>query len=92
MNERKVINRENIVSALELPEDVLLGDATLSLTGNRRLVIQNHRGIVSFDEARTVVRTKKYQIVVEGRNLLVPFFAEDMLQITGRIDSIVFRS
>jgi sporulation protein YqfC len=92
MNERKVINRENIVSALELPEDVLFGDAVLSLTGNRRLVIQNHRGIVSFDEERTVVRTKKYQIVVEGRHLLVPFFAEDMLQITGRIDSIVFRS
>jgi sporulation protein YqfC len=92
MKERNVLNPDNLVRAMELPEDVLLGEAVLALTGSRRLVIQNHRGIVSFDEAHVVVRAKKQQIVVDGKALLVVYFARDMLTIEGRIDSIAFRS
>jgi hypothetical protein len=47
---------------------------------------------VSFDEAHVVVRAKKQQIVVDGKALLVVYFARDMLTIEGRIDSIAFRS
>lgn len=91
MNEHKKINRENIVSALELPKDILLGFATLSLIGNRQLIIQNHKGILFFDAQQAVVLTKTFQIVVEGKELLVPCFTDDLLEITGRIDSVAFR-
>ncbi len=91
MNEHKIINRENIVSALELPKDILLGFATLNLIGNRQLIIQNHKGILFFDSKQAVVLTKSFQIVVDGNDLLVPCFSDDMLEITGRIDSVAFR-
>ena len=91
MNEHSNRNRENIVRALELPKDILLGFATMSLIGNRELIIENHKGILFFDSGQAVVLSKMFQIVVDGKNLLVPIFTDDMLKITGTIDSITFR-
>ena len=38
------------VTALNLPGDVVLGDALLYFTGNRSLVIVNYRSIVKYED------------------------------------------
>lgn len=37
-----------LADKLELPEDVLLGSAKLTVTGGRSAVIENHRGVLEY--------------------------------------------
>ena len=44
-----------LADKLELPEDVLLGSAKLTVTGGRSAVIENHRGVLEYTAERIVV-------------------------------------
>ena len=44
-----------LADKLELPEDVLLGSAKLTVTGGRSAVIENHRGVLVYTAERIVV-------------------------------------
>lgn len=41
-----------LADKLELPEDVLLGSAKLTVTGGRSAVIENHRGVLEYTAER----------------------------------------
>ena len=46
-----------VVSALNLPEDVMLGDMFLSFTGNRGVLIENYRNIILYTDTVPVSYT-----------------------------------
>ena len=45
-----------VVSALNLPEDVMLGDMFLSFTGNRGVLIENYRSIILYTDTAVSYR------------------------------------
>ena len=48
-----------VVSALNLPEDVMLGDMFLSFTGNRGVLIENYRSIILYTDTALRLQGKK---------------------------------
>ncbi|MDD6481767.1 MAG: YabP/YqfC family sporulation protein [Lachnospiraceae bacterium] len=87
---KKNIEAEQIVERFGLPKDLFLGMPLLSMEGNRTLHIGNHRGIVKYSSSTIVIAAHAYGIQVEGRNLLIPQFSGDMVEITGYIESVTF--
>ena len=81
---------EQIVSGLELPRDLFLGMPVLSMEGNRLLCIENHRGIVRYTSEMIVVAARYYSIQISGRQLLIPRFTKDFVEITGYMENISF--
>ena len=78
------------VGRLELPRDLFQGLPILSLQGNRFLCIENHRGILQAGREKMVIAAKPFGIEVFGRNLYIPRFTKDYLEITGIIEKISF--
>ena len=79
-----------VIDTLELPKDIFCGLPLLSMEGNRSLCITNHRGIIRYSHETIVVASRSYGIEVTGRELMIPRFTQDILEITGYMESVRF--
>ena len=50
--------RERIVDNLELPKDLMLGAAIVTVTGRGEAVISNYKGILEYEDSFIRVQTK----------------------------------
>lgn len=81
---------QQLVERLELPKDLFLGMPLLSMEGNRTLCITNHRGIVKYSRETIVVASRTYGIQITGRELVIPRFSKELVEISGYMQSITF--
>lgn len=88
-NNRKV-QADEILDMFGLPKDLFLGMPLLSMTGNRFLCISNHRGIRMYSDETIVIATKPFAIEIVGRELCIPNFSRDQVEISGWIEGIAF--
>ena len=72
-----------VIDTLELPKDIFWGLPLLSMEGNRSLCITNHRGIVRYSREKIVIATRNGNIEIAGRELLIPKFTKDIIEIRG---------
>ena len=79
-----------MVEELELPKDLFLGMPLLSMEGNRTLCITNHRGIVRYSREKIVIATRNGSIEIAGRELLIPKFTKDIIEIRGYLEGVTF--
>lgn len=81
---------EDLSDKLELPSEALGGTAKLSVTGGRRALIENHRGIIEYGVERIVIGTEKGRIIVSGRELSLEAMNKSELLISGKISTAEF--
>ena len=82
----------NIVNALELPKDFIYGAVIITLTGNFEAIIENYRGIILYTTEKIRVQTKNCQIEILGTNLIVEYYTDDEMKITGIFHEINYIS
>lgn len=85
-NQRK----RRLAAAANMPEDVVLGAAVLSVLGNCEVCIENYRGILEYTECLIRIQTKTHQIRLRGKGLQIEYYTNDEMKITGVIHSIEF--
>lgn len=90
--EKRSHNTESLLETLELPKDLLMGLPLLSMEGNRTLCITNHRGIVRFAREIIVIAAYNGSIQITGRELEIPKFTEDIIEIRGYLEGVTFLS
>ena len=84
MRKRREIT-STIIESLELPQDLFEGMPNIFLTGNQKLYISNHRGILSYDKDEIIILTKTVQVKVQGEELMIESYSKDELVIRGYI-------
>ena len=77
-----------LADKLELPEDVLLGSAKLTVTGGRSAVIENHRGVLEYTAERIVVAVPRGKVCLDGTGLRLKAMNKNELLVGGRIRNI----
>lgn len=90
MNESRKQISNKIIHTLDLPEDLFLGLANISLIGNKEIYISNHQGILSYEEDETNILLKNYQIQIKGKGLQITFYSKEDITISGYIRSLEF--
>lgn len=78
----------DIAERLELPEDALLGAAKLTVTAGRRVLIENHKGILEYGDARIVIGTMKRKICISGSDLRLVAMSRSELLISGKLQTV----
>lgn len=73
-----------------LPQDVILGVPLLTMTGFAEMCVENYRGILEYTEALIRIQTKIGQIRITGKGLLISYYTNDEMKITGKISSIEY--
>lgn len=79
-----------VIDTLELPKDIFCGLPLLSMEGNRSLCITNHRGILRYSREKIVIATRNGSIEIAGRELLIPKFTKDIIEIRGYLEGVTF--
>lgn len=84
------IEKERLVTAANMPKDVVLGASVITILGTGEICIENYRGIIEYTDTLIRVQTKSKQIRLMGKNLTIEYYTNDEMKITGCICSLEF--
>ena len=90
MNEHSKLTANKVISTLDLPKDLFLGECNITLSGNREVYIMNHRGILSYGQELITILSKEQQIQIKGKSLFISSYSKEELTIQGYIQSMEF--
>ena len=81
---------QNIINTCQLPKDVLEGAFIISMTGNREIIIENMKSIITFQSDTIILQCKKNRIQIMGNNLKIESYTNEEIKIIGLINEIKF--
>lgn len=79
-----------VAERFELPAQALSGVAKLTITGARRAVIEDHKGLLALEEDLVAVDGGRVTIRLHGEGLQLRAMDKSELVITGEIFSAEF--
>lgn len=80
--------RQRVASVFELPGDVLMDVARVTLVGDVELMIENHRGLVEYTQTKVVLNVPKGQLAVSGDELEIATITPDQVIVLGRVRGV----
>lgn len=78
--------------APQLFEDLRGDRPRVEIIGNSRVVVENHRGILEYDDTLLRVKCKDCEVRILGDALALSALSLDELAVTGTIVSVEYRS
>ncbi|WP_353894352.1 sporulation protein YqfC [Proteinivorax hydrogeniformans] len=89
---RTNIVKKGFAEFFDIPKDILLDMPRIILIGTMQVYIENHRGIIEYQENLIRVSVNRGELHIIGENLMLKnIFSEDIF-IDGEIESIQFKS
>lgn len=79
---------ERIQRQMELSPEPVPGLPLVEISGQRRVLIENHGGVSSYGREQICVRVNYGEISVRGFGLELARMSREQLVITGRIDCV----
>lgn len=79
---------EEIADRFDLPADTVAGLPRITLTGDRRVLIENHRGLLEYSEETVEVSGGRLRVRVRGTGLRLRAMDAEALLVTGTIFSV----
>ena len=61
-----------------------------SVNGTKEISIENYGSLSDFSDKKIILNCHKCKMVIEGENLLIEYFTDVDMKITGRIHAIHF--
>lgn len=82
--------KEKILSKLDFPSDISMDLPRIIVIGNREITIENHKGIIAFENSMVKINSRAGIITIKGRNFEILFIGETSMTISGRFEGISY--
>lgn len=79
-----------LADSAELMDEALPGETLIEVVGEGRVLIEGHKGVSAYSDARISVKTKREIVEIVGCNLKLTQMNINRLVITGKIYSLRF--
>lgn len=79
---------ELLSERLDIPSDISVGTAKLSIFGKNRVLIENHKGILHYSENEIELSAKGMTVKLLGDGLSIDAMDKSDMLITGKILSV----
>ena len=79
---------KHLLNAADLPEEPIPGQPIVEIVGQQRVLIENHMGVIAYDDCMVRAKVKNGAICVEGSHLILTRMTRGQLIISGAIESI----
>ena len=79
---------ELLSEKLDIPADISVGAAKLSIFGKNRVLIENHKGILHYSENEILLNAKGMTVRILGDGIAISAMDKKDMLITGRILSV----
>ncbi|HBK67649.1 MAG TPA: sporulation protein YqfC [Firmicutes bacterium] len=83
--------KAKVADFFELPSDVILDLPRLVLTGNQRLLIENHQGIIEYAKEVIRINTPIGELRISGEDLKIILITQEQVSVEGQIDKLDWR-
>jgi len=90
MEDKLLRTKEVIAGKLELPRDILLNMPKITVTGDNEITIENHKGVILFEQNEVKINSNLGLISVCGGNFEILFMGGSTLTLSGKFKSIVY--
>ena len=84
--------KSNIVESLELPIDIMYGAVIITAMGRNQVLVENYKGIIEYTQEKIRLQTKTCQVTIQGKRLIVDYYTNEEMKITGYIQGILYDS
>lgn len=82
---------ERVVLGADLPGEHLPGVPLVELAGDRRVLIENHKGVTAYGRREICIRVNYGLLCICGTGLELAQMSRHQLVITGCIDTVSIR-
>ena len=79
---------DKVALAVDLPAEPAPGQPLVEIFGQNRVIVENHKGVICYENEIIRVRVCFGQIEIKGRELQLMKMCKPQLVICGRIDSV----
>lgn len=76
--------------SLQIPKDLSYRESVLTLTGSRELYIENYKCIRQYQDTYIILLSRQNKIQIEGSHLVIAYYTDVEMKITGNICRILF--
>ena len=90
MGKRIVKIKEDLSNMFELPKDIILDIAKITMIGNNQVTVENHKGIVEYSDELIRVNTGNGILKINGKKLNIKAIMQEEITIAGIIESLSF--
>jgi sporulation protein YqfC len=80
----------SVAGFLEIPKDLILDEAKLTVFGREEAVLENHRGIIEYSTERVGISFPRGAVEIVGEDLVIKSLYPEELKIVGWIKGISF--
>ncbi len=84
--------KSNLVESLELPMDIMYGSVIITAMGRNQILVENYKGIIEYTQEKIRLQTKTCQVTIQGKRLIVEYYTNEEMKITGYIQGIIYGS
>ena len=82
--------KDRVSGKIGFTADVMLGATIVTMEGDKRLFIENYKGIITYTDKCIMVQGRKNKIMVEGKNLQIEYYTNMDMKIKGTIYLVKF--
>lgn len=75
---------------LDLPADVTMEMPRITMIGQIHMYIENHRGVLLFNDKELRLLLTKGQLLVKGEKLVIRAILSEEVLIEGKVDGVQF--
>lgn len=79
---------EQLEEKAGLPGEALSGELKISVTAGKRALVENHRGILSFENTIVTVAARRGRVTLRGEGLYIAAMSDRWLLICGKIQGV----
>lgn len=79
---------ERIVDRMEQMDEPMLLQPIVELVSDRRVLIENHGGVLQYTDEEIIVKLRFGNLVISGSNMKICRMQGQLLVITGKIDQL----
>lgn len=80
--------KKDIVESLDIPKDILYGAVIVTAMGPYEAYIENYKGIMEYTDSKIRIQTKNCRLEIIGKQLLIAYYTNEEMKITGIIQAI----
>lgn len=82
--------KETIAEKLDIPRDIVLNLPKITITGDNEIIIENHKGVILFEEGQIKINSTVGMIEINGSKFEVLFMGGNTLTLSGKFRSITY--
>ena len=82
--------KEVLARKLDFPKEIMLDLPRITITGDNEIDIENHKGIMLFEEDEVKINSKVGFIVIKGSRFEILFIGGNTISISGNFKSIMY--